>query len=376
MQKIRKKENDFNHLKIKLLIRFSAIVLISFMLIWLIYEFVFRGRLAEGLVILFQRIFKMDYVNALNLYQQMIRNWRDIYVAFALGGSFLILIHIVLNWFTHYLHLIDQGIASLLDDKEAVILPPELAATERRLMEVRNELEHRLLSAKIAEQRKNDLVMYLAHDIRTPLTSVIGYLSLLEETSDLPAEQREKYIGITLDKACHLDRMVNEFFEITRYHSQEIRINKVKVDVYYMLVQISDELLPFLEKNKNRVVLDADEKLEVEVDPEKLARAFNNILKNAATYSYPDTEIKIEAKMINDVVVIAFENQGNTIPENQLTSVFDKFYRADSSRGTATGGAGLGLAIAKEIIALHGGTISVQSRKEKTCFTVSLPVQN
>ena len=229
-------------------------------------------------------------------------------------------------------------------------------------------------AVKEAENKKNELVMYLAHDIRTPLTSVIGYLSLLDEAPDMPMEQKAKYISIALKKSMRLEKLINEFFEITRYNTQQIKLVKTNIDLYYMLVQLVDEFYPALSAKGNSAILNAEETLTVYADSEKLARVFNNILKNAAAYSYPNTEIIISAKEDNDTITVTFENHGATIPPNQLSSIFDKFSRLDDARKSDTGGAGLGLSIADEIIRLHGGEISARSENNIITFTVSLPV--
>lgn len=228
-------------------------------------------------------------------------------------------------------------------------------------------------AVKEAENKKNELVMYLAHDIRTPLTSVIGYLSLLDEAPDMPAEQKEKYVSIALKKSIRLEKLINEFFEITRYNTQQIKLTKVNVDLYYMLVQLIDEFYPALSAKGNSALLNADENLTVYADSEKLARVFNNILKNAVAYSYPNTEIIISAKVDKDRITVTFENHSQTIPSEQLSSIFDKFNRLDDARKSDTGGAGLGLSIAYEIVRLHGGEISAQSENDTITFTVSLP---
>jgi two-component system sensor histidine kinase VanS len=215
--------------------------------------------------------------------------------------------------------------------------------------------------------------MYLAHDIKTPLTSVIGYLSLLDEAPDMPVAQRAKYVHITLRKAYRLEMLINEFFEITRYNLQQIKLEKESIDLYYMLVQMIDEFYPILSEKGNRAVLHADENLSVDGDAVKLARVFNNILKNAASYSDPGTEIIITAEEREDVVAISFENQGMTIPEEKLQELFEKFFRLDESRASNTGGSGLGLSIAKEIVSLHGGFIEAKSKDQQTTFTVLLP---
>lgn len=224
--------------------------------------------------------------------------------------------------------------------------------------------------------RKNELVAYLAHDLKTPLTSVIGYISLLKEAPDMPVEQRAKYTGIALEKALRLESLINEFFDITRYNLQEIVLEEETFDLGFLLMQMADEFYPVLEQHRKSISIHADEDLPVAADSAKLARVFNNILKNAVAYSYDNTEIEIYAEKRENTIHVSISNFGKTIPKQKLDRIFEKFYRLDDARSTNTGGAGLGLAIAKEIVVAHGGTISVTSEKQITTFTVELPAQN
>jgi len=254
------------------------------------------------------------------------------------------------------------------------IFPNEYAAVSTQMSEIKAQMIRNEQLLKDEAARKNDLITYLAHDLKTPLTSVIGYLSLLDEASDMPQKQREKYIGISLDKALRLEKLINEFFEITRYNLQQIVLEKETTDISYMLVQMADEFYPVLKQRGNTVELRAEESLCAYVDAEKMARVFNNILKNAVSYSYPNTAIKITAESAGHELVISFSNRGKTIPKHRLEMIFEKFFRLDDARATNSGGAGLGLAIAKEIVMLHGGEIMAKSEDEVTTFTVKLPV--
>lgn len=257
---------------------------------------------------------------------------------------------------------------------EIIELSAPLKDAEIYLNQLKISVQDNEHAAQEAEQRKNDLIAYLAHDLKTPLTSVIGYLSLLDEAPDMPMEQKAKYVHIVLDKAKRLEKLINEFFEITRYNQQEIVLEKENIDLYYMLVQVTDEFYPVLSEHGNTIKLDANEDLTVYGDSVKLARVFNNILKNAISYSYPGTEITVSARAADTSVQIAFCNHGKTIPSTKLDSIFEKFFRLDETRATNTGGAGLELAIAKEIITLHGGSITAESENEVTTFSVSLPI--
>ena len=224
-------------------------------------------------------------------------------------------------------------------------------------------------------RRKDDLVTYLAHDLKTPLASVVGYLSLLEEAPDLPAEQRARFTGIALEKAHRLDALIEEFFDITRFDFHDIVLTRGYVDLNLMLAQVADEFYPILAEQRKHAHVEAPQGLTVLVDGDKMARVFNNVMKNAIAYSYEGSTIDVTAERSGDDVVVRFENQGDPIPEPKRKMIFEKFYRLDAARSTNRGGAGLGLAIAREIVVAHGGTIACDSTPERTVFTIALPAQ-
>ena len=254
------------------------------------------------------------------------------------------------------------------------IFPKEYAEISAQMSEIKSTMQRHEQMLKEEASRKNDLITYLAHDLKTPLTSVIGYLALLDEAQDMPIEQKTKYVNIALSKALRLEKLINEFFDITRYNLQQIDLERESINLCHMLVQMTDEFYPLLNAHGNQTEVCVDEDITVYGDSIKLARVFNNILKNAIYYSYPDTIIKIWAESTDTDVWIYFCNKGKTIPAGKLNSIFEKFFRMDEARSTNTGGAGLGLAIAKEIITLHGGKITAESENESTTFRISLPV--
>lgn len=332
-----------------------------------------RGYIGNGITRIFSIVLNLDGDQAHKLYQLYVRNNIDTIMTVTIIIFFIILFRFALTWFTRYFDEIVAGVDQLAEESQYKIsMSPELEFMEEKLNQVKDKLEKRAKEAQEAEQRKNDLVVYLAHDIKTPLTSVIGYLSLLDETPDMPIAQKAKYVHITLDKAYRLESLINEFFEITRYNLQTVPLKKETIDLYYMLIQMADEAYPQLSEQGKQVDIQAAEDITLYGDPDKLARVFNNILKNAIVYSDAGSTINISAKMNRSAVVIQFENAG-TIPQNKLGSIFEKFYRLDDARSTATGGAGLGLAIARDIVNLHGGTIEATSDESRTTFTITLP---
>jgi two-component system sensor histidine kinase VanS len=336
---------------------------------------ILRGQIGDRIVRFLIDVFSFSYSDAYTIYNLVFRKNMDKILFFVTLIFLVILFRFSISWLTKYFDEISIGMDKLTDETdEEITLSPELDFMENKINQIKNKLEKQKKAALDAEQRKNDLVVYLAHDIKTPLTSIIGYLSLLNEAPDMPQEQKAKYVGITLEKAYRLEKLINEFFEITRFNLQTIVLNKEKINLLFMLQQMADEFYPLLTPQRKQVSVNVPEGLTLWGDADKLARVFNNILKNAIAYSYENSVIDISAKQQDNYIKITFTNQGNPIPQTKLDTIFEKFYRLDSARSTNTGGAGLGLAIAKEIVNAHDGTISVESNTENTTFTVKLPV--
>lgn len=263
--------------------------------------------------------------------------------------------------------------AFLNTDGDIASFSKSYSEVELKLKDIQLEIIESKHLASQLESKKNDLVMYLAHDLKTPLTSVIGYLTLLEECPELTQSQRAKFTGIALDKAYRLEQLITEFFDITRFNINTVKLQKNRIDLGMMMEQIADEFYPMLSEKGLRIDIDIPEKILMYADSDKLARVIDNLLKNAVNYSYENSSILVGSRIRNGRVIIKFRNQCDEIPKEKLDRIFDKFYRMDSSRSSQTGGSGLGLAIAKQITELHGGTIKASSNTEYTDFTVILP---
>ena len=261
------------------------------------------------------------------------------------------------------------------EPEKEVKLSNDLILLESKLNNIRVDLVSNQNKAKEALQKKNDLIMYMAHDLKTPLTSVVAYLSMLDSHPEMPAEERAKYTQISLEKANRLGDLLKEFFESIKLNLQDIELDKVDIDLTMMLEQIADELYGVLQEKMLTCKVEAEEEILIEGDPDKLARVFDNILRNAIAYCREKSVLLIQAAKEENQVRICFENEGDTIPEESLKRIFDKFYRADAARSSSTGGAGLGLAIAKEIVELHKGQIIAESSGGKTRFIVTLPLK-
>ncbi len=256
---------------------------------------------------------------------------------------------------------------------DPIVLPPAMVNTENELNLVRERALNDARAVRDAEQRKNDLIVYLAHDLKTPLTSVIGYLTLLRDEPQISPELRGKYTGIALEKAERLEDLINEFFDITRFNLTNLTLEREMVNLTRMLEQITYEFQPVMAEKDLTWQLHLAPDLQLVCDPDKLERVFDNLFRNAVNYSYRETAISVSLEEQSGFAVIQVKNHGKTIPPDKLGRLFEQFFRLDSSRASATGGAGLGLAIAKEIVELHGGLITAESADESIAFTVAIP---
>jgi two-component system sensor histidine kinase VanS len=292
---------------------------------------------------------------------QMIKKYPIPFLGFLLLSGFIIIFLFYWKKTLGYIDTIVEASDMLVAADESFIhLPAELRQVEDKMNQIKQNAARNARLAKEAEQRKNDLIVYLAHDLKTPLTSVIGYLTLLRDEQQISEELRTKYLSVSLEKAERLEELINEFFEITRYNLSQLTLEISRVNLSRMLEQIVYEFKPlFATKNLQCSLLIAPD-IEIKCDVNKMQRVFDNLIRNAVNYSFENSLIDITVIQKQDGIYINFGNHGNTIPKEKLNSIFEQFFRLDTSRATKTGGAGLGLAIAKEIIELHHGNITDQ----------------
>lgn len=351
-------------------------VLLAVGFIFFLYSCILSGKFADWMIGVYQNLFRLDYDAAYILYQNTFRNHMDIIMITAMACMFFIVFRIYLNWFTVYFEEIGKGMDSLLQEKsEDISLTPELFPLERRLNTVKHTIEKQKSDILTTEKRKNDLIMYLAHDLKTPLASVIGYLNLLRDEKEISDEVRDKYLSISLEKAERLEELINEFFEIARFNISDITLQYSRISLTRLLEQVLYEFDPMLKEKGLTGKLQTEKDVTLQCDANKIQRVFDNLLRNAVMYSDEGGEIEITVQSDQaQAVTITVSNYGDTIPEEKLNRIFEQFYRLDDARSTNSGGAGLGLAIAKQIVELHGGSIEAQSGEGQTRFCVTLPV--
>ncbi|MHB8130491.1 MAG: sensor histidine kinase [Mobilitalea sp.] len=278
--------------------------------------------------------------------------------------------------FIAYIKAISEGINEIslgnLDNRIEIKNEDEFALLADKLNQMANDIKEIMENERRSEYAKNELITSVAHDLRTPLTSIIGYLDLVS-SKDLSQDTQRKYIGIAYNKSKRLEKLIEDLFTFTKFNFGEVKATYTEVDMVKLLNQLVDEFYPsFAEYHLEYEFTTTNSSAVIKADGDLLARAFANLISNAIKYGKDGKNILINLCKNEVEVVVTITNYGEVIPTEDLKRIFQRFYRVESSRSSETGGSGLGLAIAQSIIEMHGGMISAKSDTEETVFTVGL----
>lgn len=278
-----------------------------------------------------------------------------------------------------YLGRISDAVQSIsqgnLNTEVDVTGDDEFSAMAANLNKMSSDIRKLMDKEREAERTKNELITNVAHDLRTPLTSIIGYLELLAGNTQIPQEMQHKYIEIAYSKSRRLEKLIEDLFGFTKLNYGKIAMNIGQIDIVKLLEQLLEEAYPnFEEKNLSYDLQSNVPAKIISADGNLLARLFDNLIGNAIKYGADGKRVLVKIHGEEDTVTVSVTNFGRVIPADELPLLFNKFYRVEQSRSATTGGTGLGLAIAKEIVDMHGGTIRVASDLNGTVFTVKLQV--
>lgn len=299
----------------------------------------------------------------------------------AIFTMLLLVIYFILisNKFVTYVREIISGVERMKSGDLMEEIPvrgeDEFSEIAASINEMRQNLYETMESQKAVEKTKDELITNVAHDLRTPLTSILGYLDLLTQGDFLTEEQKQKYLGIVSSKAKQLETLVKDLFDYTRYDKNKVKIKKEILDLNLFVPQLVDEFYPSFMDHQLECRTDFYEgALNIEGNGELLARAIGNLISNAIKYGADGKLVEVHTGLKDKMAFVAIVNYGKIIPARDLDKIFDKFYRVENSRSLKTGGTGLGLAIAKNIVNLHEGEIWATSDESGTRFQIELPI--
>jgi len=294
---------------------------------------------------------------------------------FLLGTLIFILLFLILTYGrVKYIDILSKGLMEIskgaLDYVVEIKGKDELSVLGENINYMTQELRNMKDKEEKAEKNKDTLIINVSHDLRTPLTSIVGYVKLLKEKYQ-EKDETSRYIDIIDDKAHRLEELINDLFEYTKLTSCDIQLQKMDISLNEFMRQIVAGMMPLCSQNNLNVLLqEPEEELYINIDPVKMVRVFENIIINAVKYSNKPGNISIQVIKHEYGAIVSVKNEGKTIKNEDLNKVFERFYRTDEARNSQTGGSGLGLAIAKSIVDLHNGKIWTEVEENKVILCV------
>lgn len=287
---------------------------------------------------------------------------------------FLVIFFLLTYGRVKYINNLSKGVIEIakgdLNYRVEIKGKDELSLLGKNINYMTEELKKLKEREREIEKNKDRLIVSVSHDLRTPLTSIIGYIKLIKENSKLDKDII-RYIDIIDKKAESLENLINDLFEYTKLIACDVKIEKINISLNELMRQVTEGMMPVCNENNLTILLEVpEEELKVNVDPNKMVRVFENIITNAIRYSNEKSTIYVKLSKYENGAMVSIENEGKAIKKEEFNKIFEMFYRTDESRNKKTGGAGIGLSIAKSIVALHEGRIWVECEGDKVCFYV------
>lgn len=354
------KKKIINKVGIKLLILIPIDMIISFSIFWFICIMTAK-----------------KFGNNIELYQK--------YGAFLVMGSFVlelvifsVIFLIAINGRIKYLKYISKSVTNIKTQQYLNHIEIKGNDEISQLAEDINTMSERLKEnyekEKRQEETKNELIVAVSHDLKTPLTSIIGYLELLNKDKETFSKEQQEFLKVAYEKSENLKKLIEELFEYTKLSNDYVKLDKVPFNIAVLVNQIVGEHVLFLSEKNIKVEIECNEnELLCEIDIQKFIRVIENLVKNVEKYSYRNSTFKIRMWEEDKNIKLSFINEGDNISKDDLLKIFDEMYRIDKSRNVEIEGSGLGLAISKKIIELHEGRIWAECNKNKINFNIELP---
>ncbi|MCR8642881.1 HAMP domain-containing histidine kinase [Paenibacillus sp. N1-5-1-14] len=351
----------------KMLLLFGLSMLLSGAVTFLLYkilQFYYKGVKMENPLAKVRRF--IDYVGDFNFFLL-------VFIPIA-----VIFFYLLTRSYASYFDEISRGISRLASGdfnyRVQISTHDEFQSIADDINRASQKLQAAVERGDFAESSKDQLILNLAHDLRTPLTSVLGYLDFILRDAELSKEQVKHYTTIAYTKSRRLEKLIDELFEITRMNYGKLTLDKKPIDLGELLTQLNEEMYPVLEQANLTSRMDVAPDVQIEADGELLARVFENLLTNAIRYGKDGQYVDMHCSRQEDYAVVQVVNYGDCIPEDELPHLFEMFYTGDQARTQQSGSSGLGLFIAKNIVEQHQGTITAQSSMIRTVFEIRLPL--
>ncbi|WP_259473063.1 sensor histidine kinase [Clostridium estertheticum] len=295
--------------------------------------------------------------------------------------AFIILFYFITNKKMKYIEIVSIGLLEIskgnLDYRIKKHGEDELSMLADNINYMAAKLKTKIESERKAEKTKNDLITNVSHDLRTPLTSIKGYLELIKNKKYTQEKQLDQYANISYNQAEKLEFLINDLFEYTKLSNNAVKFDKQNITLNELLDQLIEELVPICESETVTILKEfIKEKIIINVDPNKVARVFENLLINAIRYSIKPSNIKVILTNKNGFSLVSIQNKCEKITDDSLSKIFDRFYRVEESRSSDTGGSGLGLAIAKSMVELQDGLIEARYENGYISFDVQFKIAN
>lgn len=302
-------------------------------------------------------------------------------VVIVVAGIFFFVIYIFVLSRRRILYLVRitravQRIANgHFDERIPVRYNDEMGELASNLNKMSEQLKTSIEDERRAERTKSELITNVSHDLRTPLTSIAGYLGLIEQDRYRDEVELRQYVHIAYEKSKRLQALIDDLFEYTRLTGGGLSLKKSELDLVEMIGQLTAQFQYEMRQAGMEIRLSFPKhKVMLQADGDKLARVLDNLLANAVNYGKDGVYIDVAVRIHGKEAIAEVINYGYPIPPQDLPHIFDRFYRVEKSRSEDTGGSGLGLAIAKQIIELHGGSIRAESDRSRTVFEIKLPL--
>ena len=372
-------KNNYRKLKFSILLQTVLVTALTVLVGGVLLKFVIDGIYNDSFARFFVDALVFLNVNektAIHLYWKLVGDNKTFYMIVGYLILFALFFYVALSQMTKYLDQIDHGIENIISEStDPIHLITELKPIEIRLNEIKATLKRQELEATEGEKKKNDLVLFLAHDLKTPLTSMKVLADSLVGQQGVPEELYQEFMSDITAEIDRENKIITDLLSLVKMDKKAADVNITHMDINQLLEDILKRLRPIADRRNIDLILDCFRPVDADVDEVKFTLAVSNLVENGIKYNVDDGWVRVSLDADHKYFYITVADSGMGIPEDSIERIFERFYRVDKSHSKEIGGTGLGLAITKSSVAMHHGTIKVFSKEgEGTTFSVRIPL--